>query len=128
MNDQNDPHPADKILGDDWRPPQRVQMEQAWANLEPSKKERLTRLQREHWKEKLSLDHLPGEQEIDAWVMYELCPPDPYDEAPPERTRAPRRGTARRGAPALGNVSRGCRYWRTIIVAASRSRSTTHRR
>jgi hypothetical protein len=52
MNEQDEPHPADKSIGADWRPPRHAQMQKAWADLSPSKRERFTQLQREHgWKD-----------------------------------------------------------------------------
>jgi hypothetical protein len=47
MGEQDDLHPADEILGADWKPPLRDLVVKAWAALEPSERERLEALARE---------------------------------------------------------------------------------
>jgi hypothetical protein len=89
MSDEERPeqHPADKILGADWKQPLVVEQEKAWARLDPSERERLDQLQRERDKDGNpvwlhSLEPDPDDPEFVLWI---LKPVDPVDPRPNER-------------------------------------------
>jgi hypothetical protein len=72
-------HPADKALGANWRDPRQVRKENAWANLDPATRAQFTELQRNGWRDDVRFERFEHEPEQDAWVEYELVPPDPPD-------------------------------------------------
>jgi hypothetical protein len=81
VTEQDSPHPADKILGADWHPPRRDLVAKAWADLEPSERERLDELARERdqagmpaWEQSVVPD--PDDPE---WLELWLTPVDRND-------------------------------------------------
>jgi hypothetical protein len=81
MSEQNEPHPADKILGDDWQMPGYVMYSEAWDK-HPQRE-----LLDEH-KRDVDVDGMPKWQTVrelheDAWVEYWQRPLDPTDEREP---------------------------------------------
>jgi hypothetical protein len=82
---EQEPHPADKAIGDHYREPGHARMMQAWGKLDPQTRERFRRLQTEHgWTAKPRVDRIPGEPQESAWIEYELVPPK-GGEGEPER-------------------------------------------
>jgi hypothetical protein len=85
--EQDEPNPADEILGDDWKQPVQVEQDKAWARLEPPERERILELRNERdetgeptWMPSLDLD--PEDPEFVVWT---LRPVDPLDSRPEER-------------------------------------------
>jgi hypothetical protein len=86
MNEQDTPNPADKILGDDWRPPAPALRAKAWAD--HPERERIEKLWQERdengdrlWEQWHHDD--PGDPD---WVELWLEPVDKFD-----LTRSPER-------------------------------------
>jgi hypothetical protein len=63
-----DEHPADKILGADWRPPHRVWLEEAWDK--HPQRELLDERKRERGADGMPIWELVREVNEDGWVEY----------------------------------------------------------
>jgi hypothetical protein len=77
-----DEHPADKILGADWRPPNRVRLEQAWDAHEQAELLNELKAERDQNGDPIWMLVCEPEPTDSSWLQYVLRTVDPLDDRP----------------------------------------------